>query len=179
MRDVLAAGTTYLDFHKLPDAGKRSGDKVAMVECCKMALYVEPWIIWPGTAAPMEHVARFTIQANDNALPVNNDQYNIHELLDRPDVYWAHLQWMHRGAAYATAFKDEYPKMWDVSAPNGQGILFKGDVVWISYMDNKLSTPVAEGSAAYTWYCLCRTVWVDPAYYCQSTLGASTSSITG
>lgn len=174
---VLTPHTVYADDHQLPGAGRKDGGKVAMTECCKMAFTVEPQAMDPAGAEGTVCWVRFAIQANKYAsvvpAPVGfaNGVYNIDELLDRPDVYWAHEE-----CEDMPNPRRVYPVMYDVSGPNGQGIVFKGDHVWTSYVISKNLQPIQLGKAAYTWYCLCRTVWVDPAYYVQSTMAAANAS---
>ena len=173
---------TYAFEHQLPWAGTKHGGKMCMVECCKIAFYVEPWIIAKEASAPNEVYYRFTIQANeieeDVALdfPFTAGDYNIHSLLQRPEVYWVHTEWI--GYKTDNRFNQkERPDVYDVTAPNGQGILFKGDRLWVTYMVQTTTNTVPQGQASFAFRCLCRPVWVDPTYYITS--GAAADNAGG
>ena len=172
------AKVPYATQHEIPRAGIKQGGKVSMLECCKIAFHVEPWAINTAALGGFEQrYIRFTIQAAQFVpfvpvvAPFTQGAYNLDQILAQPNVYWVHQQYATK-ATTSTLFEEFGPHMYDVSAPNGQGILFKGKVLWTTYMCHLDQNPMGDGLACYSFRCLCRTVWVDPAYYAQATLEA-------
>jgi len=173
MTEPINGNTVYSNEHPLTMAGISDRGKMSMVECSKMAFILEPM--------PFHHtygfdirLARFTVQANqwgmhyDTSIPYTAGRMNVEKYLQRPDVYWTHIE---SGTKAGTTVDNSYmyPVVYDVSSPDGQGILFKGKAVWTSAMWHLETTPWHDyGLIAWTWYCLCRQVWVTPEYFSES-----------
>ena len=167
--------TTYLDDYDLPSAGQRQDGKMSMYECAKIQFYVEPWVS-NGTAVPLYMYGRFTLQANSEEtawhVAGGKDLMNIHKLIARPDVYLVHAE-SHMQIETRVCGPIARPHVYDMTAPDGSGILFKGNRIWTSYCFDGAATLWADTLASYAFRCLVRIVWVDPAYYVQSAIGAA------
>ena len=192
MQTEMDANVYYAHEHALPRAGIKDRGKVSMVECSKIAFYMEPWP-FHHTAGFAQEYLRFAISANEfqyfveKTAPLTGGQYNIHHFLGQPNVYWMHTESAAKNAApgaegaHSTekSYANKYPIVYDVSAPDGQGILFKGKHVWTTVLSPMDITIKDLAQCSYTFYCLVRTVWVTPQYWVESMVGAGNSAEGG
>ena len=169
--------------HALHQAGILSGGKISMIECAKMAFYVEP-IPQPNTTGFTLRNIRFTIQANQFGMNVLKPpaalggRWNIHKLIDRPEMYWIHEECSTKSDT-TVDYAYQYPVVYDVTSPDGQGILFKGTHLWVTAMSHLGCELQSMGQGCFTWYCLCRQVWVTPEYFAESRISAAQSGMGG
>lgn len=178
----------YAHEHELEGAGVRYRGKVSMLECSKIAFYVEPYPI-VNSGGFMNHYMRFALSAEEFQLPIVYDTpftgglFNIHRFLDKPSVYWVQCleeakNWG-ESAATARGYAYQFPIVHDVTSPDGQGILFKGKNIWSSAMSDVTTTPKEYASCSFTFRCLCRTVWVTPQYWVTAKKGVGNFGIGG
>lgn len=173
----MLANVVYASEHALTRAGIRDGNLVSMIECAKMKFYCEPWPATNTTGYVTRHI-RFTIQANQFGMRVNTPTsapqgvWNVHKLLDRPEVYMIHEESSWKSDT-TVDFGYTYPREYDMTAPDGQGILFKGTNLWVTAMSHWEAVPVPSGQMSFSWYCLCRQVWVTPEYYAESRVSSA------
>jgi len=167
--------TTYMQDFDLPGAGIKQDGKMSMYECSKIWFYVEPWAI-NGALVPLNLYCRFTLQANAAHTVFHahggKDYMNLHQLLERPSVYLVHTE-SHAQVETRVLGPQTRPCMYDMTAPDGRGILFKGNKIWTSYLYNDDQLIWLDTFPSYAFRCLIRRVWVDPAYYVQSAMEAA------
>jgi len=159
--------SVYLDVYDLPGAGHKQGGKLVMLECARAELMIEPWAANPVTL-PVTAYSRWTLQANGKATLLwdAGNRFLLHKLLERPDVYavCSNLRQIFTGAE--PMFHETQPVYkFDFIAPDGSGLLLKGNKIWASYCYISTHEPFGAGPISYAWRCLCRHVLVDPVYY--------------
>lgn len=169
----LIAHSTYVDKYDLPGAGVKQDGKISMLECAKIQFYVEPWLFHPTQVE--QNYCRWTLQATQHRIPFHipgppfNDYYTIHKEGRRSGMYFMYTK-VHAviEARHQTEMR---PHEFDTTAPDGSGFLFKGSVVYVSFFYLENVTITDNGYyPSYCFRCLVRRVWVDPAYYIQSSL---------
>jgi len=179
--EVMSENVYYAHEHQLPRAGVKQGGKVSMIECAKIAFYIEPYP-FANIGGYMNHYIRFALSANEFQFyiakrePFTGGLYNIDEFLDKSNVYWVHTEeeaknWG-EAANTGKGYAHQYPVMYDVSAPDGQGILFRGKHVWTTALTDMENTTKDYAQISYSFYCLVRTVWVTPEFWVTSQIQA-------
>jgi len=173
MVGTLVAETVYSECHELPRTGQKLHGKMSMLECAKIHFYCEPWACNPATR-PQTTFIKFALSANGVAphLTVGTFVMQADKVLQRPDIYFVHTELRHMFETTLPTTVGTYPYAYDVSAPSGQGILFKGNKIWTHYVSLSGHTPFDVGTCNFTFRCLCRVVFVDPAYYTTSAIEA-------
>jgi len=186
--EELTANVTYGIEHQLPRAGVKARGKVSMVECAKIAFYVEPYP-FAALGGYTQQYMRFAISANEFQLyiskrdPTTGGIFNIDHFMDKGNVYWVHSETEAKNwgedVTTAKGHSHHYPIVYDVSAPDGQGILFKGKHLWTTVLTDLDCVTKDLASISYTFYCLVRTVWVTPEFWTQSVIQAGNTAEGG
>ena len=156
-------GTKYVTWHELPGVGVRVGDKVTALEIAKIAFYVAPapleylgvvnrWVRWELVESPIED-------------EVTSATCDLTKLWKDKRIIWMYTSSMLSAMGGEDNRTDifNFPKMWDVTAPNGQGILVCQPNIWSMFISGE-SWPALPYTYSHCWRVLSRIVLVDPVY---------------